>query len=377
MREDIESIDRLLLTHLKQRMELVDHVAHAKLKAAYPFRDQGREEVVLQRVRGVAVELGLDPHGIERLYRQIMEMSISRQQALMQTLDSLPLRVSYQGVEGSYSHLTAQRRYGGRPGGALLAGFGTVRQAVEALRTGEADVCLLPIENSTAGSINETYDELAGGGLSINAEEISRVEHCLLALPGAALDDVRVVMSHPQALAQCAGFLQGLPEAQPKPEFDTAGSAAKVKEANDVTLAAIASRSAADLLGLQVLAEGIQDLAGNSTRFVEVSAESAPCAPDTPCKTSLVISLDHTAGALGEVLMELGRRNIQLAKLESRPVITDPWRYRFYVDVEIHAEDASMVAALEKIRPLTHELRILGTYPKATGAQPLVADAQD
>ena len=375
LREDIEEIDRRLLKHLKRRMELVDRVAHAKLHAAYPFRDQQREDVVLQRVRGLAVELGLDPHGVERLYRRIMEMSISRQQALMQTLDTLPLRVAYQGVEGSYSHLTAQRRYGGRKGGALLTGFGTVKEAVDVLRRGEADVTLLPIENSTAGSINETYDELAEGGLSINAEEISRVEHCLLGLPGTRLDELRTVISHPQALAQCAGFLRTLPKAFPKAEFDTAGAAAKVKAGEDASVAAIASESAAKLLGLEVLAKSIQDLAGNSTRFVEISLESAPCPADTPCKTSLLMALDHSAGALGEVLMELGRRKIQLAKLESRPMITDPWKYRFYVDVEVHADDASMVAALETIRPLTRELRILGTYPLAAGAQPLGASA--
>ncbi len=377
LREDIEEIDRRLLKHLKRRMELVDRVARSKLEAAYPFRDQKREDIVLQRVRGLAVELGLDPHGIERLYRRIMEMSISRQQALMKTLDSLPLRVAYQGVEGSYSHLTAQRRYAGRKGGVLLTGFDTVREAVDAVRSGQADLTLLPIENSTAGSINETYDELAEGGLSINAEALSQVEHCLLGLPGTQLDEIRLVISHSQALAQCAEFLRGLPLARPKAEFDTAGSAAKVKDGEDPSVAAIASESAARLLGLEVLAQGIQDRAGNSTRFVEVSLEAAPCPHDTPCKTSIVISLDHSAGALGEVLTEFGRRGIQLAKLESRPTVTDPWKYRFYVDVEAHADDASMVGALEKISPLCHEIRILGTYPMADRAEPLAQASQE
>ena len=371
LREDIEEIDRRLLKHLKRRMELVDRVARSKLEAAYPFRDQKREDIVLRRVRGLAVELGLDPHGIERLYRRIMEMSISRQQALMKTMDSLPLRVTYQGVEGSYSHLTAQKRYAGRKGGVLLTGFATVREAVEAVRTGDADMTLLPIENSTAGSINETYDELADGGLSINAEVLSQVEHCLLVVPGTRLEDIRTVISHSQALAQCAGFLRTLPLARPQAEFDTAGSAAKVKEGDDPSVAAVASESAAKLLGLEVLARGIQDRSGNATRFVEVSLEAAPCPPDTRCKTSILLSLDHSAGALGEVLMEFGRRSIQLAKLESRPTVTDPWKYRFYIDVEAHADEASMVAALENIRPLTHQLRLLGTYPMAEEAQAL------
>lgn len=366
LREQIEEIDRDLLTLLKRRMQFVEQVAQAKINSAYPFRDQQREEVVLQRVRGLAVELGLDAHGVERIYRRLMEMSISHQQAHVQSLDSVPLRVSYQGVEGSYSHLTAQRRYSGRKGGVLLSGFGTVNAAVNAVRTGQADVTILPIENSTAGSINETYDELAEGGLCINAEEFSRVEHCLIGLPGATLEGLRLVLSHPQALAQCDAFLRTMPWAERKAEFDTAGSANKVRESGDPSIAAIASASAARLFGLAVLQKNIQMQSGNATRFVEIAIEAAPCPPDVPCKTSILMSIDHSAGALGEVLTEIGRRGIQLAKLESRPMQTDAWKYRFYLDLEAHADSAPVVAALETIRGIASEVRILGSYPRAS-----------
>ncbi|MEM9593113.1 MAG: prephenate dehydratase [Acidobacteriota bacterium] len=371
LREEIEAVDRQLLSHLKHRMGLVERVAQSKLEAAYPFRDQQREEVVLQRVRGLAVDLGLDAHGVERLYRQIMEMSISHQQAHVRSLETVPLRVAYQGVEGSYSHLTAQRRYARRKGGVLLTGFASVRQAAEAVTSGQADVALLPIENSTAGSINETYDLLADDSLVINAEEVSRVVHCLIGLPGAHLEGLRRVLSHPQALAQCEAFLATLPWVRTQAEFDTAGSAHKIKETNDPTLAAIASESAARLFGLQVLQKGIQMQSGNATRFVEVAIEGSPCPADAECKTSIVLGLDHSAGALGEVLLEFGRRGIQLAKLESRPVGTAAWKYRFYLDVEAHADSASLQAALQAIEPLAGELRLLGTYPKAQESAPL------
>ncbi|MDA8018753.1 MAG: chorismate mutase [Thermoanaerobaculia bacterium] len=374
LREQIEEIDRALLSQLKQRMQLVERVAQAKIHSAYPFRDQQREEVVLQRVRGLAVELGLDAHGVERIYRRLMEMSISHQQAHVRSLDSVPLRVAYQGVEGSYSHLTAQRRYAGRKGGVLLSGFATVHAAVNALRSGQADATVLPIENSTAGSINETYDELAEGGLCINAEEFSWVEHCLVGLPGATLEGLRLILSHPQALAQCDAFLRTLPWAERKAEFDTAGSAHKVREAGDPSLAAIASASAAKLFGLAVLQKNIQMQSGNATRFVEIAIEAAPCPPDVPCKTSLLMFLDHSAGALGEVLTEIGRRGIQLVKLESRPIQTDAWKYRFYLDLEAHADSAAMVSALDAIRRIASEVRILGTYPKATEARSLSSD---
>lgn len=375
VREEIEEIDRQWLVLLKTRMQKVELIARSKLQDAFPFRDPGREEQVLRRVRHLAVENGLDAHAVEKLYRQVLEMSIAHQQAHIQALETVPLRVAYQGVEGSYSHLTAQRRYAGRRGGVLLAGYGTIRQAVAALRGGEADVALLPIENSMAGSINETYDALAEGGLAINAEEISRVEHCLLGLPGAPLEGLRKVLSHPQALAQCETFLAGIPWAAAQPEFDTAGSAFKVKELGDPSLAAIASESAARLFGLEVLRKGIEMQSGNATRFVEVALESLPAPAAGACKTSLVMTLDHAAGALGQVLSEFGRRGLQLAKIESRPVQTDAWRYRFYLDVESHAAAPAMVAALAAIGPHTAELRLLGTYPRAELAPQLLGVA--
>lgn len=366
LREQLEDVDRQLLTLLGRRMAMVEPVAETKIHRAFPFRDPGREDLVIQRVRHLAVELNLDPHAVERLYRTIMEMSISHQQAHLQGMTEVALRVAYQGVEGAYSHLAAQNRYTGRPGGVRLTGYEAISEAAEAVRTGDADFALLPIENSTAGSINETYDELAGGGLTITAEVISQVEHCLLGIPGTRLEDLRRVISHPQALMQCEEFLRTLPAAKAVAEFDTAGAARKVKEEGDETVAAIASQSAAKLLGLQILAQGIQMQKGNSTRFVEVAIEASPC-PDAklPCKTSMLLSLDHSAGTLGEILVSFGRRQLQLAKIESRPIPKDPWKYRFYLDVEDHADSAKMGEALEAIRPLVAELRILGSYPRA------------
>ncbi|RMH15843.1 MAG: chorismate mutase [Acidobacteria bacterium] len=364
IREGIESVDRELLALLKRRMELVEQVAQTKLKRAFPFRDHEREERVLRRVRRAALRLGLDPHAVERLYRQIMEMSISHQQRHVRSLATVPLRVAYQGVEGSYSHLAAQRWYAGREGGALLTGFESCREAANAVRSAAADVALLPIENTTAGSINETYDLLAEGGLRINAEVVSKVEHCLVVQPGVKLDELRTVISHPQALLQCETYLRSVPWIRPVAEFDTAGAARKVKESNDPSVAAIASEKAAVMLGLEVLRKGIQSQASNATRFVEVAVEAVPCPPDAPCKTSLLVELDHSAGKLGELLMAFGRRHVQLSKLESRPVPDSPWKYRFYVDVEAHADAVEMVEALAEIKPLVDSLRVLGTYPR-------------
>ena len=221
---------------------------------------------------------------------------------------------------------------------------------------GAADLALLPIENTTAGSINETYDLLADGELHITGEVVAAIEHCLLALPGVALDELRVVMSHPQALAQCHDFFARHPHLIARAELDTAGSARRVAQAGDRTLAAIASAAAAKTYGLAIVAHGIQSAAGNATRFVEVALRPTPVADDAPAKTSLVLALADRPGALGEVLMRFAARGLSLTKLESRPIPSAPFTYRFYVDVLGHAASAPFAAALDEIRPLTTEL---------------------
>ncbi|ATB47561.1 bifunctional chorismate mutase/prephenate dehydratase [Corallococcus macrosporus] len=365
IRTSIERIDEEILDALRRRMALADDVARAKLAAAAPFRDQRREDLLLRRIRTRAAEHGLDPHEVERIWRLFIDMSVARQHELVTRLDTTPLRVAYPGVEGSYSHLAARRRYGDRAGGVLLSGFDHAREAVEALRRGEQDLVLLPIENTTAGSMNETYDLLAEGGVVITAELVSQVDHRLLGLPGAKLEGLREVLSHPQALAQCEAFLrEKVPWARAVPDVDTGGAAQKVRERNDASVAAIASETAAQRFGLEVLAGDLQP-AFDYTRFVEVGREATPLAPGVPCKTSLLVVLEHKPGTLGEMLQRLTLRGVNLSKLESRPIPGQPWQYRFYLDVEGHAASAAVTAALEDIRPLTSSLRVLGTYARA------------
>ncbi|MEM8964452.1 MAG: bifunctional chorismate mutase/prephenate dehydratase [Acidobacteriota bacterium] len=365
LREEIQSIDRDLLALLRRRMDLVEGVANAKLKRAFPFRDAQREERVLQRVRRDAEKHGIDPHAVERLYRLIMDMAISHQQRHVHDLGSTPLRVAYPGAEGSFSHLAAQDRYRERSAGALLTGYETVREAVAAVRGSGADVALLPIENSTAGSINETYDLLAEGGLLIIGEIVTRTELCLLTLPGTRLEELRHVFSHPAALMQCEVYLRSVPWLQPRAEFDTAAAARRVRQKGDRRAAAIGSESAAAMHGLEVLRKGIQTHSSNATRFVEVAIEASRCDPGSACKTSLMVTLANEALALGEVLAAFGSHGVRLLKLESRPIQDEPWRYRFYIDVEGHAQDTPIAEALATVETLARDFRRLGSYPIA------------
>jgi chorismate mutase / prephenate dehydratase len=362
LRDRIDQVDRQIIALLAERLKIVEDVAFAKLENASPFRDREREERLLLRLREHATEAGIDPHEVERLYRVVMDMSVAHQEQTVRNRPDAPLRISYQGVEGSYSHLTAQRRYGGRPGGALLTGHDTFRAAADAVIHGAADLALLPIENTTAGSINETYDLLADGKLHITGEVVSAIEHCLLAMTGVSLSELRVVISHPQALAQCQSFFAQHPHLTPRPELDTAGAARKVAQSGDRTLAAIASSAAAKTYGLAIIAQGVQSASGNATRFVEVGLRPAPVPDDARTKTSLLLALTDRPGALGEVLMRFAAHGLSLTKIESRPIPNAPFTYRFYADVLGHAATAPFQATLDEIRPLTTELHVLGTY---------------
>ncbi|MEM6703484.1 MAG: prephenate dehydratase [Acidobacteriota bacterium] len=370
VRSEIEAIDRQLLDALKRRLELSEHIVEAKTQAAVPIRDQARGDAVIHRVRHVATELGMDPHQAESLFQMLMEMSIRHQQAHLARTDATPIRIAYQGSEGSFSHMTAQRRYAGLPGGVLLHGFTTFHAAADSVRSGENDAALLPIENSTAGSINETYDILSESGLHINAEEVSRIRHSLLGLPGSEIEGIRLVRSHPQALRQCSKFLRALEEVQLEEEFDTAGAANRIRSGGDPTIAAIASAAAASVVGLEVLATDIQNESENFTRFVEIAIEAASCPADRPCKTSLLFATGHRPGDLSDVLREFAQRSINLSKLESRPIPGTPWKYRFYLDVDGNAHSGALAEALEAVKEYTAELRILGTYPVAAEATP-------
>jgi chorismate mutase / prephenate dehydratase len=366
LRDQIDHLDQSIIASLAQRMKIVEAIAMAKLESASPLRDQSREDLVLQRLRGHAVSAGLDPMAIEQIYRAVMEMSVAHQESTIRALPNLPLRVGYQGVEGAYSHLAATRRYGARVGGAQLTGHSSFRAAATAVVRGTADVALLPIENSTAGSINETYDLLGEMPLVITGEVINKIDHCLLTIEGATVAELRVVYSHPQALAQCQTFFTINPHIVAEPVSDTAGAAQMVRAAGDKTCAAIASEAAATRWGLVILDRGIQSESGNATRFVEVSRNSTAVSANAVAKTSLVIELTDKPGALGPILVAFAARGISLTKLESRPVPQRPWHYRFYLDALVHAQSDSWAALCSEVSSADVAIKVLGCYAAET-----------
>ncbi|HEX2678090.1 MAG TPA: prephenate dehydratase, partial [Polyangiales bacterium] len=238
------------------------------------------------------------------------------------------LIIAYQGTDGSYSQIAAESHFEKKK--IWCRGHDTFRQILEAVENGAADYAMQPIENTTAGSINEAYDLLARMNLFVVGEEVLRVEHCLLALPNVQLDQIRRVYSHPQALAQCSDFLASLPGCEAIAFTDTAMSVRRVRDEKNPAQAAVASELAGKIYGLRVLKRDIANQRDNFTRFVVVSKTPASYAEDIACKTSLIFTTRHEQGALVRCLNILAERGLNLTKLESRPRPQTPFEYIFY-----------------------------------------------
>jgi chorismate mutase/prephenate dehydratase len=273
------------------------------------------------------------------------------------------LLVGYQGTEGAYSELAAKRHFAdaGRP--VRCVGYHSFSEMLEALRGGSVDYAVLPIENSIAGSINESYDLLAKMGLFLVGEEFQPIAHCLIGAADVPVSDIRRVYSHPVALAQCGEFLETLEDCHVEAFVDTAAAVEKVKQDGDPTQAAIASEQAAALHGLPILRRHIADHPENYTRMVIVAPEAAHYDRGVPCKTSLIFSTTHEKGALARCIGIFAERGLNLTKIESRPKPDTPFEYIFYMDFEGNIDREMTQAALDDLEEVTTFLIVLGSYP--------------
>ena len=272
-------------------------------------------------------------------------------------------KVAFQGEHGAYSEMAALEYLGVEIATLPCSSFDAVFCAV---RDGGEDVLgLIPIENSLAGSIHRNYDLLMRYDLSICGEYHFRVSHNLMVLPQVSLADITKVYSHPQALAQCENSLSAL-GLESVAEYDTAGSARLIRDRNDLTSGALASKHAADVYGLKILKESMEDNPANYTRFLALtkSAENPLSSENDACKTSLVFSLENKPGILYQALRVFAEREIDLTKLESRPLIGKPWEYLFYIDFVGHSEGQDVSEALALLEDISASMRVLGTYPR-------------
>jgi prephenate dehydratase len=264
--------------------------------------------------------------------------------------------VAFQGELGAYSELAAREYFGT---GIDVSPSPTFVEVFEKVTSGAADAGIIPIENSLAGSIHENYDNLLEHELSIIGEIKLRIVHHLIVNPGVALTDVRRVISHPQALAQCRDFTRNLDDVAVEPVYDTAGAVRDVKKSGSRDTAAIASAQAAADYGLEILASSIESNHQNFTRFLAIERESAE---DPGDKTTIVFALQHQPGMLFKTLGVFALRDIDLLKIESRPLLGSPWEYLFYLDIAGNMQDDNVRKAVDHLGELTVFLRVLGGY---------------
>ena len=374
LRGKLDEVDRRLLEALGERLQTVGEIARVKAQGLSFLRDHDRESELLARIDGWARELGLDEFRTHEIYREIIAMSLKAQEEALLKRDQVErsargaLRVAFHGIEGSYSQLAARKYFAARADGMEFVGTRSFAETLAMAESGEAGYAFLPVENTTAGSINQTYDLLRQTALAIVGEEVLHVRHKLLGLDGAKEENLRRVLSHPQALAQCSQFLGSLEEVELVAFVDTAASAKEVSASDDLSQAAIASAEAGEMYGLTVLRDGVADQEENWTRFVVISGLEIELDPRIPAKTSLVFTTPHREGALAHCLHLLAKHSVNLTKLESRPVPSRPWEYLFYADIEGSVVSDGAALAIAELRRECPYLRVLGSYPARTTA---------
>ena len=373
-RAQIDAVDAELVALFRRRMEITGKVGEYKLKNHFPVLDAARERELLAK-KAAMVDDALLKADVATLYETILGVSRRQQRRLVHEggedpgyaayLEALsharaPVenpRVVYQGEPGCYSEEAAAGFFGPGVNAHGAAWFGDVFLA---LQQGGADYAVLPIENSSTGSIRQVYDLLAQYAYSIVGEWQVKVEHCLAALPGVALADVRTVYSHEQGLQQCEPFLDGHKDWTRVPTLDTAGSAKLLADRGDRSAAAICSKRAAKLYGLNILQEKVNHNAENTTRFVVVSPVME--VREGRDKISALFTLPHQSGSLHEILTLFAVQGLNLVKLESRPIPGRNWEYLFFLEVGGDLSAPGMDGVLHELSQLASGMRILGNF---------------
>ena len=365
LRHDINEIDSDLLVLLAKRRRISHSVVEYKIANNKPIRDEAREQALLEKLINYGKSLGLDAYYINNVFQTILEDSVLNQQAMLQKnlnpeAMSESHRVAYLGGQGSYSQLACHKYFSRRPGKLIEMGCSSFDQITGKVESGQADFGLLPIENTSSGSINEVFDLLQHAQVSIVGEVTHSVEHCLLAMPGTELSHINKVFAHPQPFAQCSRFIQGLGDIQHETCDSTFHALQSAVETTNS--AAIGSAQAGKNVGLEVVKSGLANQSENHSRFIVVARNPLQVSKQIPTKTSLIMATKQQAGSLADALMIFKQHQINLVKLESRPVPGNPWEEVFYVDLEANLDDLHVKQALEELKEHTQYTRVLGCY---------------
>ncbi len=366
-RAEIDRIDREICALYEKRMSTVEGVAQYKIEQGLPVLQSGREEEVLRRAEESVTQPAYRP-GIRKVFETLMEVSRSLQkgrmaqaappaEAVLSSGDTDCLPAGFQGEEGSFSEAALIQAFGEKRPRKNYPRFSDV---FDALQRGEIGCAVVPIENSSTGGVNEVVDLLHEYDFFITGEEYLSVHQNLVGLPGASVEKVREVRSHPQALEQSRGFFEAHPTMHPTTWLNTAAAALSVAEAKDPSVAALASDRAAALYGLEILVPRVNDRRDNTTRFVIVEREQRTDPLDD--QFSVVFSLDDQSGTLYQLLGCFFRQSVNLVKIESRPLQDSRWKYFLYVDAQGNPQSPAVSKALQEIQSRADYFRLLGSY---------------
>jgi len=347
IRKKIDKVDRELLVLMQERMGLA--LRSKKFKQA--VSDPNREEEVMARVERMNLDL------VESSFsRQLLKTIIEESKRLQE--EDRPL-VAFQGEHGAYGEVAARRLI---PGGAYIPCL----EFIDVFRSVEEehlDLGVVPVENSLEGAVTQVNDLLTTTDLNVIGEIKIPVNHCLLATEATDHREIRLVYSHPQALAQCRGFIMRN-NLEPRPYYDTAGAAKMLARENPKAAAVIASALSAELYDLEIIKESIEDGEANSTRFLLLSREPYADGGD---KISIIFATRHEAGQLYSVLRLFAEAEINLTRIASMPLRTDPGNYSFFLDFEGSKEDEKVADVLKQMGKLTISMKYLGCYPSDQG----------
>ena len=367
LREKINQLDQKLIEILAERRQVSTEVIHAKIAANIPLRDLAREHSLIKALIEQGKQYNLDDLLIKRLYQIIIEDSVLLQQKLLQeklnqgTISSA--NIAFLGPKGSYSH-SATRRYASTHFDQLTeSSCSTFKDVFEKVESKVVDYGILPIENSSSGSINEVYDLLQKTNLHIIGELSLPIDHCVLAIPSTKLAQIDTIYSHPQPFQQCSNFLENYPHWKIVYCDSTSSAMETVAKLNQPNIAAMGNKDGGELYGLQVLEHNFANQKENITRFIVLAREPIEVSEQIPAKTTILMKTGQQAGALVDALSVLRNHNIVMTKLESRPIHGTPWEEMFYIDLQGNVHDYEMQVALKELAAITLYTKVLGCYP--------------
>ncbi len=369
LRNDISQLDEDLLSLLSKRRDLVRDVASTKTQHGIKLRDKVRENELLSRLIRLGKDKNLDSHFILDIFHRIIDDSLQVQEAFLQAenkpIYSNDIKVAHLGNEGSYSYLASDKYFSHSQSTVQHICCDDFQEALNQVIDGNAYVAVLPIENTTSGGINEVYDLLIDCPLHIIGEENLKVKHCLISKKGSDLSDIDTVIAHPQARTQCIRQLKKLGIKNVEYTNSSAHALKIVQSDERKNIAAIAGHQGAALYQLQVIATDIADQKQNYSRFVILAQEAQAVHESLPCKTTLMMATRQHAGALVDALLVFQNHGINLTKLESRPILGNPWEEMFYIDLDGNQAEQGVAEAIDELKQSCRYIKVLGSYPSA------------